>query len=177
MDSLAKVVLALATTPKECTCFMPVNHHRALMQDVVDEICHAGYEINAVSSDEMIDALQVALTDESKSDSLVPFLAYANDIATKLTRLGICKGAIVGVYLPYTKDFAVSVLAVWKIGGIFMPTDAAYLSKRLKYMVENSKASALISGRSLQDMIENFYINFCDMNIFHMQLYRQDSQQ
>ena len=91
--------------------------------------------------------------------------------------LGICKGAIVGVYLPYTKDFAVSAIAVWKIGGIFMPTDAAYPSKRLKYMVENSKASALISGRSLQDMIENFYINFCDMNIFHMQLYRQDSQQ
>ena len=155
-----------------------MNTFRALMPDVIDEICHAGYEINAVSSDEMIDALQAGTyTDESKSDSLVPLFVYANDIATKLTRLGICKGAIVGVYFPDTKDFAVSALAVWKIGGIFMPTDAAYPSKRLKYMVENSKASALISGRSLQDMIENFYINFCDMNIFHMQLYRQDSQQ
>lgn len=82
IDELAKVVLALAITPKDCVCFMPVNPHRALIQDVVEEICKVGYEIKAVSQEEMTSALQVALADGSKSDSLVPLLAYAanNDV-------------------------------------------------------------------------------------------------
>ena len=92
---------------------------------------------------------KIAAKDELGILSYSEFNARANDIATKLTRLGICKGTIVGVYLPYIKDFAVSAIAVWKVGGIFMPMDDAYPSQRLKYMVENSEASALISCRSL----------------------------
>ena len=49
------------------------------MQDVIDEICRSGYEIKAMSQDEMINALQAALTDENKSNSLIPLLAYANN--------------------------------------------------------------------------------------------------
>ena len=79
IDLLAKAVLALATTPKDCICFMPMNPHRALIQDVIGELQQAGYKINFVSQKEMTAALQVALSDAGKSDSLVPLMAYANN--------------------------------------------------------------------------------------------------
>ena len=116
IDSLAKVVLTLATTPKDCTCFMPVNPHRALMQDVIDEICHAGYEINAVSQDEMIDALQAALADESKSNSLVPLLAYANN--NDIEPLGLDDA-----------DVSYTLQVLYRLGFYWSETGTAYIRK------------------------------------------------
>ena len=77
IDYLAKAVLALAETPKECVCFMPVNPHRALLQDVVEEISRNGFRIRPVPPEEMSKVLQEALADKQKRDAVLPLLAYA----------------------------------------------------------------------------------------------------
>ena len=66
---------------------------------------------------------KVTAKDESGILSYSEFNARSNDIAKKITRLGICKRAIVGVYISYIKDFALSAIAVWKIGGITLCKD------------------------------------------------------
>jgi len=78
IDSLAKAVIALAATPKECICFMPINPHRALMQDVFTEIRGRGYEIRAVEDDELQKALDAALSDSTKNSAVSPLVAYSN---------------------------------------------------------------------------------------------------
>ncbi|MBR6014003.1 MAG: amino acid adenylation domain-containing protein [Selenomonadaceae bacterium] len=83
IDSLAKAVLALASTPKDCVCFMPMNPHRALIQDVIGEIQQAGYAMKIVSQQEMTETLQEALSEGKKSDALVPLMAYAKNSGTE----------------------------------------------------------------------------------------------
>lgn len=74
IDCLAKAVITLAQTPKECTCFMPINPHRVLMQDIFAEI--GG--IRAVEDDEMKQALDAALSDSRKNSAVSPLVAYSN---------------------------------------------------------------------------------------------------
>ena len=78
IDCLAKSVIALAGTPKECICFMPINPHRALMQDVFTEICGLGYEIRTAEDDELKQALDAALSDSRKNSAVSPLVAYSN---------------------------------------------------------------------------------------------------
>ena len=78
IDCLAKSVIALAGTPKECICFMPINPHRALMQDVFTEICELGYEIRTAEDDELKQALDAALSDSRKNSAVSPLVAYSN---------------------------------------------------------------------------------------------------
>lgn len=78
IDSLAKAVIALAGTPKECICFMPINPHRALMQDVFTEIRGLGYEIRTAEDDELQKALDAALSDSTKNSAVSPLVAYSN---------------------------------------------------------------------------------------------------
>ena len=91
----------------------------------------------------------IAAEDEFGNFSYGEFNSRANDIAFKLKNIGIVAGNVVAVYLPYTKDFSVSAVGIWKIGGVVMPMDDAYPAQRLEYMKENSETAALISSKSL----------------------------
>ena len=79
IDCLAKAVIALAVTPKECVCFIPMNPHRALMQDVFTEIRGLGYEVRPVDDDELKQALDAALSDSRKNSAVASLVAYANN--------------------------------------------------------------------------------------------------
>ena len=79
IDCLAKAVIALAGTPKECVCFIPINPHRALMQDVFTEIRGLGYEIRTAEDDELQKGIDAALSDSTKNSAVSPLVAYSNN--------------------------------------------------------------------------------------------------
>ena len=62
---------------------MPVNPHRALLQDVVEEISRNGFRIRPVPPEEMSKVLQEALADKQKRDAVLPLLAYAANGSTE----------------------------------------------------------------------------------------------
>ncbi|WP_162150808.1 MULTISPECIES: non-ribosomal peptide synthetase [Methylosinus] len=73
----------------------------------------------------------------------------ANQIARLLQRAGIGPETPVGVLLDPGLDYVASVLGVLVAGGAFVPLDPAYPSERLRYMLADSGARALISAQSL----------------------------
>ena len=73
IDYVARAILLLATTPKECVCFMASNHHRPHMGDVVMQLDG----IRMVEMDEFQGAIHQALSDPDKVDKMRPFMAYA----------------------------------------------------------------------------------------------------
>ena len=79
IDCLAKAVVTLARTPRECVCFIPLNPHRALMQDVFTEIRGLGCEIRTAEDDELKQALDAALSDSRKNSAVAPLVAYSNN--------------------------------------------------------------------------------------------------
>jgi amino acid adenylation domain-containing protein len=79
IDALAKAILALATTPEDCVCFMPMNTHRPLMGDIIRELSAIGNPIQGVENEMFAQALSEALSSEAKSQSVSTLIAYKNN--------------------------------------------------------------------------------------------------
>ncbi|AUS26695.1 bacitracin synthetase [Paenibacillus polymyxa] len=75
----------------------------------------------------------------------------ANQLTRRLRKEGIGRESIVGILSERSVDMLVGVLAVWKAGGAYVPLDADYPSERIRFMLEDSGATVLLTQTSLQD--------------------------
>jgi amino acid adenylation domain-containing protein len=74
----------------------------------------------------------------------------ANQFGHHLGALGVKPETLVAVCLERSLDVPVSLLAVWKAGGAYLPLDPQYPAERLAYMLSDSGASVLITQRRLR---------------------------
>lgn len=88
IDCLAQATLALAETPDVCSCFFPLNPHRALMGDVVACLAEAGYPIRGVEADEFAAALEQTLADEKTREAVSSLVAYQSSDDSQEMGLG-----------------------------------------------------------------------------------------
>ncbi|MEC0182798.1 non-ribosomal peptide synthase/polyketide synthase [Paenibacillus peoriae] len=75
----------------------------------------------------------------------------ANQLARRLRKEGIERESIVGILSKRSVDMLVGVLAVWKAGGAYVPLDADYPSERIRFMLEDSGATVLLTQTDLQE--------------------------
>ena len=73
----------------------------------------------------------------------------ANQLAHRLRRQGIGPDVLVALYLERSLEMVVSILGVLKAGGAYLPLDLTYPNERLVFIVEDAKASTLITQRGL----------------------------
>ncbi len=76
IDETAKAVVLLASTPKECTVFMPFNNHTELLGDVLKLMEKVGGTMKFVEMDEFQKAVAIAGQDPEKAKLLSAMLAY-----------------------------------------------------------------------------------------------------
>ena len=67
------------------------------------------------------------------------------------SRQGAGPGIIVGVYLDRSFDSVISLLAILKCGGIYLPLDPKYPKDRLEFMMVDSNISLLLAHSAGQD--------------------------
>ncbi len=91
-----------------------------------------------------------------------------NSLAFYLRKNKIKNNCIVGVMQNRSFEMIISILAVLKAGGAYIPIDPEYPEDRISYMLENSKASVILSAEHLASKIENINFNgkviFADLN-------------
>ncbi|MGG4184334.1 amino acid adenylation domain-containing protein, partial [Paenibacillus jamilae] len=75
----------------------------------------------------------------------------ANQLARRLRNEGIGRESMVGILSERSVDMLVGVLAVWKAGGAYVPLDADYPSERIRFMLEDSGATVLLTQIGLQE--------------------------
>ncbi len=81
--------------------------------------------------------------------------AEANRLAHALVELGVERGDRVAICLDNGVEAVVSVFAVLKAGGVFMPVNPTTKTDKLAYILNNSRAKALIgAGRKLRAVAE-----------------------
>ncbi|KTS80873.1 hypothetical protein NS115_18240, partial [Paenibacillus jamilae] len=79
-----------------------------------------------------------------------------NQLARRLRNEGIGRESIVGILSERSVDMLVGVLAVWKAGGAYVPLDADYPSDRIRFMLEDSGATVLLTQTGLQERAQGW---------------------
>lgn len=80
----------------------------------------------------------------------------ANQLANELTKNGVKSGDIVGILLPRSAEIITSILAILKLGATYMPIEPEYPESRVSFMIDNSKATAIITNETLKSIIINY---------------------
>jgi amino acid adenylation domain-containing protein len=79
--------------------------------------------------------------------------ARANRLANHLAGLGVGAESRVGVLLERGAEMVISVLAITKAGGCYVPLDPAYPAERLRLMLDDAGVRVLLTRRDLADTV------------------------
>lgn len=87
-----------------------------------------------------------ALVDEGKNLTYSQLNTNANQLAGVLREKKVDRDEIVGMIAARSFDMIISMLAIMKAGGAYLPIDSTYPPERKKYMLEDSCARILITN-------------------------------
>jgi amino acid adenylation domain-containing protein len=73
----------------------------------------------------------------------------ANRLARHLRRLGVGPETLVGLCVERSAEMLISLLAIHKAGGAYVPLDPSYPRERLRFMLEDSRVSVLLTRQEL----------------------------
>src|SRR5262249_6969334 len=93
------------------------------------------------------DAVAVVFADEQLSSRELE--ARANQLAHHLRALGVGAESVVGVCLERSLELVVSLIAILKAGGGYLPLDPEYPAERLHYMMADSRLAVLLTHSSV----------------------------
>ena len=96
----------------------------------------------------------------------------ANQLARYLQSQGVKADTLVGVCLERSLEMMITLLAIIKAGGAYLPLDPDYPPERLAYMLNDANAALLITQQSLTDTLpktsdNRFYIDSDWQTISH----------
>lgn len=77
----------------------------------------------------------------------------AGQVAGHLRALGVGPGDLVGVCLGRSPELVVALLGIWKAGAAYVPLDPMYPPSRLAFMIEDARASVLLTAGPLLDRL------------------------
>lgn len=121
---------------------------------------------------------KIALTFDGENLTYKELDAKANKLAGLLRSKGISSQSIIGVMMMRSFDMLIAILAILKAGAGYLPIDPGYPSERIKYMLEDSGASILltqmgldIEKKYLEEVIlinEDFYSNLSEEKLVNI---------
>ena len=96
----------------------------------------------------------VAVVYENERLSYAALNRHANRIAHHLRKLGVQRGALVGLRVERSIDMVVGILGILKSGAAYLPLDPAYPKARVKFMVRDSGVSIVLTHSALAQDLE-----------------------
>ena len=75
----------------------------------------------------------------------------ANQLARHLRSLGVKAETPVALYLERSPWMVIAIVAVLKAGGTYVPIDLAYPLERVKFMLEDARATVLLTQPGMAD--------------------------
>ena len=113
------------------------------------EICiHELIEAHAASTPSAL-----SLAYENISLTYAELNVRANRLAHYLIQLGVGPEVLVGISLERSLEMIISILAILKAGGVYVPFDPSYPSERLKYMLDDTKIALLLTKSTLREKL------------------------
>jgi amino acid adenylation domain-containing protein/non-ribosomal peptide synthase protein (TIGR01720 family) len=95
----------------------------------------------------------VALVDGEERWTYRELTARAAELAERLRRMGVGPEARVAVCLPRSGELVASLLGILSSGAAYVPLDPAYPQERLRFMLEDCGAAALVTRPELEPLL------------------------
>ncbi len=89
---------------------------------------------------------KTAISFKGKQYTYAQLNTKADNLARHLRHCGVRQKDFVGILLERSPEFIISMVAVLKTGGVYVPLDVSYPKERLDYIVSDCKAKVLISN-------------------------------
>ncbi len=118
INEVARAILLLATTPKECCVFHPYNIHGQFLGDVLTGLSVVGDGIRFVEKEEFAEAMKLAQDDPVKAKQMSSLLAY-QDMAHGQKTADVARD----------NDYTTQVL--YRLGFAWSPTSWDYVERML----------------------------------------------
>jgi amino acid adenylation domain-containing protein len=98
-----------------------------------------------IASDWITEQHSVALRSGDSTLTYEQLDRQAGKLAGHLSHLGIAHGHAVAICMERSFDWIVAALAIMRVGAAYIPLDANWPDAHLRYVLENSGASALVA--------------------------------
>jgi len=73
----------------------------------------------------------------------------SNQLARYLIQCGVGPECTVGVYLPRSSDVVISIVAIVKAGGVYVPIDPDSPADRVKYILQDASVNLIVTNEQL----------------------------
>jgi non-ribosomal peptide synthetase component F len=106
-----------------------------------------------------LDKVAVAMAEQTVTYGQL--LQYSNAIALlmlKCSRQLHLAGAFIGLYMERTPDLIIGMLAILRVGAVYVPLDPAYPHHRLQFIMSDTAMSLVVTQPSLErgELLERF---------------------
>ncbi|MGH3828855.1 MAG: amino acid adenylation domain-containing protein [Pseudonocardiaceae bacterium] len=152
MNLLEKITEADHDRPVSRISILSTEEHKRLLVDYNDTI----HPVPAASLPALFEA-QVARTPDAVAvvfrETTVTYAqlnAQANQLAHLLITRGVGRESAVALLLERSVDLVVSILAVVKAGGTYVPLDTRYPLTRMRMVMEETGASVLVTDQAMR---------------------------
>ncbi len=98
----------------------------------------------------------IALVFAQQSLTYAQLEQRSNRLAHYLTEQGVSTESLIAVCMQRSLELVISLHAIVKAGGAYIPLDPDYPQERLDYMIENSAAQYCLSQQNLSNKLNNF---------------------
>ncbi len=132
---------------------------KKIMGDVI--LVHKLFEKSAVQNG---DRICIKFNEQELSYSELNI--SSNQLAHFLTEKGVKKGDVIGLFMDRSINSIISMLAILKIGGVYLPLDSSYPKERIEFMLEDSSSQFILTDFSHQHKIQ-----FLGQSIFIEEFY------
>ena len=108
----------------------------------------------------------IAIVFEDKEMTYRELNERANSLAYKLRENEVTNNTVVGILLERSFEMLISMLAVLKSGGCYIPIAPDYPKDRIEYMLEDSEATIILTSQNRRNLADKKLINVKDERIY-----------
>ena len=98
---------------------------------------------------------RVAVTDSESSYTYAELDHASNAVAAWLINQGVTENSFVALRMGRVKEFLAAAIGIHKAGAAYVPIDADYPEDRVNYMLEDSRASLLVTGETVMQALQD----------------------
>ena len=75
----------------------------------------------------------------------------SNQLAYFLKKRGLTEKGVVGIYLERSPEMIIGMLAIWKLGMVYVPIATTFPKERIKYMISDASIHTILTSKALFD--------------------------